>query len=428
MRWLDLEGHQQGGEIDEEKIKAQIDAELHAAESRDKKEDEQYAEKKQELMTESAEREKSVYDAQKAKMRIAQAENNKDLNVNVGESGKSPADMMVNGEYAIYDNYDPNSKHNKIVRKIQQDANLTEEEKEFLMKNHEGNMHNIESIMEGEKKRQDQEFDRALRDRMERRKRLKEKLFKKDIKQEQRELEHEIETDINYKRGDALDAVQAEHERALQIMVNAGKDDDYHVKQLEAETEKNRIGALDKIQQERDERIAASKEKVLNDLTKGAVDDQHVQDELRKLIQADQANFEQIIASAQASKKDQDESIAQKVKQRIGENEDRLIAEKAKFDQQLQAQDIIVVTKQESIAEAARLRRREEDVKAGLYADDGLPKTAAQTAARECEERKEAALARIAKLHEDFDNETEAHNIIQLLKERDEAIGIALED
>lgn len=178
MRWLDLEGFQQDGEIDEAKIRAQIEAELTATEAREKKDDELYNEKKNELLKNSGEREKQVYEKSRQALRAEQTEASKDLNVNVGEKANSPAEMMTNLEYAIYDNYDPNSKHNQIVRKIQQDQNLTEEEKEFLMKSHEGNMHNIETIMDNEKKRQDQELDRALKDRVERRRRLKEKLNK----------------------------------------------------------------------------------------------------------------------------------------------------------------------------------------------------------------------------------------------------------
>lgn len=143
MKWLDLDGLDENGEVDEEKIRAQIEAELNAAEARDRREDELYNEKKNELMKDASEREKSIYERSKKSMLNNIQDNQKDLNVCVGERGHY-GDMLNNMEYAIYDGYDPNSKHNEIVRKIQQDQNLTEEEKEFIMKNHEGNMHNIE--------------------------------------------------------------------------------------------------------------------------------------------------------------------------------------------------------------------------------------------------------------------------------------------
>ena len=37
---------------------------------------------------------------------------------------------------AIYDGGDPNSKHNQIVRAIENNPNLTEEEKEALLRGH----------------------------------------------------------------------------------------------------------------------------------------------------------------------------------------------------------------------------------------------------------------------------------------------------
>ena len=85
-------------------------------------------------------------------------------------------------EYAIYDGGDVKSKNNQLVKQIELDLNLTAEEKENLLKAHEARLHYIDNMMDGEKKRQEQELDRALKERMERRRRAQDKLHSKDIK------------------------------------------------------------------------------------------------------------------------------------------------------------------------------------------------------------------------------------------------------
>ena len=56
-------------------------------------------------------------------------------------------------EFAIYDGGNANSKNNKLVEMIEQNANLTEEEKENLLKAHEVRLGYIDNMMTGEKKR-----------------------------------------------------------------------------------------------------------------------------------------------------------------------------------------------------------------------------------------------------------------------------------
>jgi hypothetical protein len=58
---------------------------------------------------------------------------------------------------------------------------MTEDEKKRMIQTHEENMNAISGIMDADKKRQEQELDRILKDRLERRRNLKERQHKKEI-------------------------------------------------------------------------------------------------------------------------------------------------------------------------------------------------------------------------------------------------------
>jgi len=53
--------------------------------------------------------------------------------------GDGEAENQASAEHAIYDNQDVNSRANKFVAMIEQNQNLTPEEKERLLKNQEKN-------------------------------------------------------------------------------------------------------------------------------------------------------------------------------------------------------------------------------------------------------------------------------------------------
>lgn len=56
-------------------------------------------------------------------------------------------------EYAIYDSGDVRSKNNQLVRKIEMGSILTEDEKEKLLQLHEQNLHNIDGLLDIEKRK-----------------------------------------------------------------------------------------------------------------------------------------------------------------------------------------------------------------------------------------------------------------------------------
>jgi valyl-tRNA synthetase len=110
----------------------------------------------------------------------------------------------ANPEDAIFDNGDLNSRNNKYVAQIQQNDNLSAEEKEKLLKNHEANLNSLSGLMDADKKRQEQELDRILKERLERRRKLKEKQFAKEIKEETKEAEKAINGEFDKKQEDFI--------------------------------------------------------------------------------------------------------------------------------------------------------------------------------------------------------------------------------
>ena len=87
--------------------------------------------------------------------------------------------VLAASETAIYDNGDVKSRNNQLVSLIE--ANpifFNDKEKNLLLKNHEDRLHNIDNLLEVEKRKQEQELDRALKLRLDRRNRQNEKLHK----------------------------------------------------------------------------------------------------------------------------------------------------------------------------------------------------------------------------------------------------------
>ncbi len=140
---------------------------------------------------------KAKDEAQETLLRIK-----KDLNKNVIEvknaDGAAPvAEAADQFAVAIYDNNDVKSRQNQLVKQIEQDKNLTDAEKEALLRLHNQNLTNIGEMMDAEKRRQDSELEKAIKDRAERRKKALEAKYKKEINLEIKEGELRIKEDID---------------------------------------------------------------------------------------------------------------------------------------------------------------------------------------------------------------------------------------
>lgn len=113
---------------------------------------------------------------------------NKEMNEGDGEQ-----ENQVSAEHAIYDNQDVNSRANKFVAMIEQNQNLTPEEKERLLKNQEENEDLIGELLAKDKASQEMELDRLLKERLDRRRRLKEKQHAKEIAKETMQAQNEVD-------------------------------------------------------------------------------------------------------------------------------------------------------------------------------------------------------------------------------------------
>jgi hypothetical protein len=90
--------------------------------------------------------------------------------------------IKLRRELAIHDNGDITSKANKLVFRIEQDKNLTDEERENLLRAHDEAMLELKIAMDSDRKKQEKEMDKALQEKIARRRRLREEQYKKQIK------------------------------------------------------------------------------------------------------------------------------------------------------------------------------------------------------------------------------------------------------
>lgn len=130
MHWLDLEAQ---GEIDDGKLREQIENELNMLGAREKEEDDAYQKKKADLLKDASNRDKDLF--KNALNRVNQGASQ--FNKEMLDNNLMDSRMAASPEQAIYDNGDLNSRNNKYVAQIQSNDNLSAEEKERLLKNHE---------------------------------------------------------------------------------------------------------------------------------------------------------------------------------------------------------------------------------------------------------------------------------------------------
>ena len=152
-------------------------------------------------MNDCSDRDKEIFDAALKKVAQGQNQFNKEMNQSLMDTNRV---LDVTPEQAIFDNGDPNSRNNKYVAQIQSNDNLTAEEKERLLKNHEAGLAQLGDLMAMDKKRQEQELDRILKERLERRRKLKEKQFATEIKAEGKEAEAKLNQEYEQKTNDFI--------------------------------------------------------------------------------------------------------------------------------------------------------------------------------------------------------------------------------
>lgn len=190
IHWLDLDlVGDDGQQMDEKVIKRQIEKQMDQLNKQEAAQNENYKQKKEELMKHASNREKNIHAMFQQKLQESQEQMARDNNRGELEQVQDMSKTMT--EFAIYDNGDSKTKNNQLVVKIEKNQILDDGEKERILQQHEGRMHNIDSVLDSEKQKQQQELDRALKERLDRRHRMREKIHGKDIRNEEAKVEQE---------------------------------------------------------------------------------------------------------------------------------------------------------------------------------------------------------------------------------------------
>jgi len=150
MHWLDLDILEDGGQLDDKQIKFQIEKQMGAINRQEEQQNEMYKAKKDELLKIASDREKVLHEKAREKMLKVQQEGCKHFN-----QGDEVNDPKQAAEFAIYDNGDIRSKNNQLVKAIELNDKLSDEEKERLLQQHERGLHNIDNLLETEKRKQE---------------------------------------------------------------------------------------------------------------------------------------------------------------------------------------------------------------------------------------------------------------------------------
>ena len=177
--------------IDDGTIKEKIQREMELDKKRDEDAKADAEEKKEQIYSQANDRDKDVVRNALDQIHSKVNDFNKEMNEGDGEQ-----ENQVSAEHAIYDNQDVNSRANKFVAMIEQNQNLTPEEKERLLKNQEENEDLIGELLAKDKASQEMELDRLLKERLDRRRRLKEKQHAKEIAKETMQAQNEVDSEF----------------------------------------------------------------------------------------------------------------------------------------------------------------------------------------------------------------------------------------
>jgi hypothetical protein len=177
--------------IDDGTIKEKIQREMELDKKRDEDAKADAEEKKEQIYSQANDRDKDVVRNALDQIHSKVNDFNKEMNEGDGEQ-----ENQVSAEHAIYDNQDVNSRANKFVAMIEQNQNLTPEEKERLLKNQEENEDLIGELLAKDKASQEMELDRLLKERLDRRRRLKEKQHAKEIAKETVQAQNEVDSEF----------------------------------------------------------------------------------------------------------------------------------------------------------------------------------------------------------------------------------------
>jgi hypothetical protein len=227
MQLFDENQEEEDGKDDEDdpsKPRKKKDLAFAGEDSKKPEEDkEAEAKRREQLMKEWSDRDRNLLDQAKAEAQKNLIRLKKDLNKNIMDLVQSgPSTDPDSQAAAIYDGNDVESRHNKLVQQIEKDKGLTEEEKEAMLRQHNVNLANIGDMMDAEKRRQDAELEKAVRDRVEKRKKALEQKYKKEIAAEVKEGELRIKIDMEDMKGKKIKEIEEEVEKRIEEAATTG--------------------------------------------------------------------------------------------------------------------------------------------------------------------------------------------------------------
>ena len=200
---------------------------LQAEEQRERERQEAEDRKRQQMMNEWSERDRQKLKEAQDKININLEALKKEFNSDGTKSIVNKRSGMSDDQggaddlaLAIYDGGDPNSRHNQIVKAIENNSKLSEEEKENLLRSHQKQLMQIEDLMADEKRKQDLEMERALKSRIERRRKALENKHKKEIQAEIKEGEKQIKEENDRLRQEGAAQIEAETQEQMDELTN----------------------------------------------------------------------------------------------------------------------------------------------------------------------------------------------------------------
>lgn len=113
-------------------------------------------------MAEASKRDVEKYQAMIGAMKQQEYQANKELNSISPNADLDEDAIRERKELAIHDNGDINSKANQLVFEIENNPNLSNEEKEALLRAHEEAMLELKIAMDADRKKHEKEMDKAL--------------------------------------------------------------------------------------------------------------------------------------------------------------------------------------------------------------------------------------------------------------------------
>lgn len=201
-----------------------------------------------------------------------------------------------------------------------------------------------------------------MKERLDRRRKLKEKQHAKEIKEETNAAEKATNAEFDQKSKAFIeDNKQAQQAKIQEVLKNP----DYamqreQVRNVEKEHEHLKKTGLDNLEKEKQERLDAQRKAILNKFTMGAKDEAEMRAELRDLMEGKFSNYDQMMQQAEQEKQQQGDGLQERLRKRRQLNAEKMKAKEAEIEDEFANMDIEQIVEQEKAADAAQEAMEQE--------------------------------------------------------------------